>query len=119
MRDLLRRFDRGGKTVDIGQFQSGIGDGVERCVGMQLDLRDIGNDAEFGGLGGADDGDLVPAHGLYPFAGRNKGRVIWSSSFSNATSSFMSSSSASGVCRQSTILLIMRGPSSSSTTAMA
>jgi hypothetical protein len=29
---------------------------------MQLDLRDIGNDAEFGGFGSADDGDLVLSH---------------------------------------------------------
>ena len=62
MRDLLRRFDRGGDAVDIGQFQAGIGNGVERRVGVQLDLRHVGNDAEFGGLGGADDGDCVSAH---------------------------------------------------------
>ncbi len=66
MRDLLRRLDRGGKAVDIGQFQAGVGDRVQRGVGMQLDLRDIGNDAELGGFGGADDGDLIPAHVLSP-----------------------------------------------------
>src|ERR1700704_6414587 len=119
MRDLLRRLDRGGKTVDVGQLQSGIGDGVERSVRMQLDLRCVGNNAEFGGFGGADDGDLILSHDAQPFAGRNKGRVILSSSFSNATSSFMSSSSASGVCGQSMMLLIIRGPSSNSTTAIA
>ena len=62
MRDLLRRLDRGGEAVDVGQFQAGIGNGVECGVRMQLDLRDIGDDAKLGGLGGADDGDLVPAH---------------------------------------------------------
>ena len=119
MGDLLRRFDRGGDAIDVGELQSGVCDGVERRIGMQLDLRHIGNDAELGGFGGADDRDLIAAHDGYPFVGRNKGRVILSSSFSNATSSFMSSSSASGVCGQSMMLLIMRGPSSSSTTAMA
>src|ERR1700686_5372542 len=119
MRDLLRGLDRGSKTVDVGMFQPGVGDGVQRRVRVQLDLRDIGNNAEFGGFGSADDGNLILSHDAYPFTGRNRGRVMLSSSFSNATSSFMSSSSASGVCGQSTMLLIMRGPSSSSTTAMA
>ena len=62
MGDLLRRFHRGGDAVDIGQLQPGIGDGVERRIRVQLDLRHVGDDAEFGGLGRADDGDLVPAH---------------------------------------------------------
>ena len=66
MRDLLRRFDRGGKAVDIGQFQSGIGDGVQRRIRVQLDLRDVGNDAEFGGFGRADDGNLISAHDVSP-----------------------------------------------------
>jgi hypothetical protein len=29
---------------------------------VQLDLRDIGNNAELGGFGSADDGDLISAH---------------------------------------------------------
>jgi hypothetical protein len=29
---------------------------------MQLNLRHVGNNAEFGGFGGADHGDLIPAH---------------------------------------------------------
>ena len=69
MRDLLRRLDRGGKAVDIGQFQSGIGDGIQRGVRVQLDLRDIGDNAEFGGFGGADDGNLIPAHDFNPSPG--------------------------------------------------
>ena len=48
-----------------------------------------------------------------------KGRVICSFCRSNVTCSAMSSIRASGVCGQSTILVIMRGPSSSSTTAIA
>jgi hypothetical protein len=31
---------------------------------MKLDLRHVGDDAEFSGLGCADDGDLVSAHGV-------------------------------------------------------
>ena len=63
MGDLLRGFHGGRDAVDIGQFQSGIGDGVERRIGVQLDLRHVGDDAEFGGLGCADDGDCIFAHG--------------------------------------------------------
>ena len=66
MGDLLRRFHRGGDAVDVGEFQPRIGDGVERRIRMQLDLRHVGNDAEFGGLGRADNGNLVPAHDLTP-----------------------------------------------------
>ena len=61
--DLLRGLDGGGDAVDVGQLQSGIGDGVERRIRMELDLRHVRDDAEFGGLGGADDGDCVSAHG--------------------------------------------------------
>ena len=118
MADLLRGLDRGGEAIDVGEFQAGIRNRIQRRVRVQLDLRHVRDDAELGGLGRADDGNLVSAHGAYPFAGRNRGRVILSSSFSNLTSTFMSSSSASGVCGQSTMLVIMRGPSSSSTTAM-
>ena len=64
VRDLLRRLDRGGKAVDVGQFQSGVRDRVQSRIRMQLDLRCIGNNAELGGLGRADDGNLVPAHSL-------------------------------------------------------
>ncbi len=59
MGDLLRGFHRGGDAVDVGQFQAGVGDRVQRRVRMELDLRHVGNDAEFGGFGGADDGNLV------------------------------------------------------------
>src|SRR3954447_6031722 len=97
MGDLVRGFDGRGDAVDVRQFKPRIGDGVERCICMQLDLRHVRNHAEFGCFCSAYDGDLVSPHGAYPFAGRNRGSVIWSSSFSKATSRFMSSSSASGV----------------------
>ena len=64
MRDLLRGFHSSRDAVDIGQFQSGIGDGVERGIRVQLDLRHVGDDAELRGLGCADDGDCVSAHGV-------------------------------------------------------
>ena len=117
--DLLRRLHRGGDAVDVRQLQPGVGDRVERGVGVELDLRHVGNDAELGGLGGADDSNLITTHDAYPFAGRNCGRVRASSIFWKVTSSFISSSSASGVCGHSRMLLIIRGPSSSSTTAIA
>ena len=62
MCDLLRSFDRGRDTVDIGQFQAGIGDGVQRRIRVQLDLRRVRNNPEFGRLGSADHGDLIFSH---------------------------------------------------------
>src|SRR6185437_6210745 len=99
--------------------EPGIFHCVQRRVRVQLDLGHVGHDAQFGGLGGADNGDGSGSHVDYPFAGRNSGSVMVSSIGSNTTSSFMSSCKASGVCSQSTMLVIMRGPSASSTTAMA
>src|SRR5262249_16074107 len=72
-------------------------------------VRDL---AEHRGLGGADDRDLAAhAHVGLP-AGLNTGTEMWSSCFWKATSSAMSSTSASGVCATSTRFVIMRGPSS-------
>jgi hypothetical protein len=51
MRDRHRRL---ADAVDVGGFEAGIGHCVERRVGMQLDLRHVGDDAEPGGFGGAD-----------------------------------------------------------------
>src|SRR3954452_19963153 len=62
--DLLRRFDGGGETIDVGQLQPGIGNGIERRIRVKLELRDVGDDTEFGGLGRADDGNLIAAHAL-------------------------------------------------------
>src|SRR5579872_2051071 len=64
--DLLRRLDRGCKSVDVGKFQACIGDRVQRRVRMKLNLRHVGNDAELGGFCRAYDGDLVSAHDPTP-----------------------------------------------------
>src|SRR5712691_11276710 len=119
MRDCGRGLAGGRDPVDVGGLEPAILQRVERGVGMEPDLRQTGNPAHFGRFGGADDGDRFRFHRTYPFAGRNRGRVISSSILSKATSSGMSRMSASGVCGHSTMLLIMRGPSSSSTTAIA
>ena len=119
VRDLHRRLAGGGDAVDVLRPQPGIRHRVQRRVGVQLDLRHVGDDTEFRGLGGADNGYGLASHGDYPFAGRNSGSVTVSFCFSNITSSGMSSCNASGVCGQSTMLVIMRGPSASCTTAMA
>ena len=57
MRDRHRRLAGGRDAVDVGGFEHGIGHRVERRVGVQLDLRHVGDDAEPGCLGGADNGD--------------------------------------------------------------
>ncbi len=57
MRDRHRCLAGGRDAVDVGGFETGIGHRIERGVGMQLDLRHVGDDAEPGGLGGADNGD--------------------------------------------------------------
>ena len=64
VRDRGRRLAGGGDAVDVRRLQAGILHGVEGGVGMQLDLRHAGDDAEVGGLGGADDGDGFGFHGL-------------------------------------------------------
>ena len=63
MGDLLRGFHGSGDAVDVGQFQPGVRNRVQRGIRVQLDLRRVGNNAELGGLGRADDSNLVPAHG--------------------------------------------------------
>ncbi len=57
MRDRHGRLAGGRDAVDIGGFEAGVGHRVERRVGMQFDLRHVGDDADPGGFGGADDGD--------------------------------------------------------------
>ena len=64
MRDRHRRLAGGGDAVDVGGFEAGIGHCVECCIGMQLDLRHVGDDAELRRLGGADDGDRFRLHRL-------------------------------------------------------
>src|SRR5215468_6199193 len=62
--DLLRRLDGGGKAIDFGQLESGVLDCIQCRIRMELDLRHVRNDAEFSGLGRADDGNLVSAHNV-------------------------------------------------------
>ena len=97
---MTGRLAGGGDAVDVGGLEPGIGHRVERGVGVQADLRQFGDAAQFGRFGGADDGDRFRFHRPHlPFAGRNRGSVISSSIFSKATSSGMSSTSASGRLR--------------------
>jgi hypothetical protein len=51
----------GRDAVDVGELEAGIGHRVECRVGVQLDLRDVGDDAEPRGLGSTDDGDAIRA----------------------------------------------------------
>jgi len=100
VRDLLRGFHGMAMPSMFGQFQSGIGDGVERRIRMELDLRHVGDDAEFVVSAAPTTATAFLRMVLSPSPdGTGKGDL--SSSFSNATSSFMSSSRASGVCGQS------------------
>ncbi len=39
MRDRHRRLAGGRDAIDVGGFEPGIGHGIERRVGMQLDLQ--------------------------------------------------------------------------------
>ena len=64
VRDGGGRLAGGGDAVDVRWLEAGILQRVERGIGVQLDLRQAGNDAELGGLGGADDGDGLGFHGV-------------------------------------------------------
>jgi hypothetical protein len=58
--DRHRRLAGRRDAVDVGGLEPGIGHRVECGVGVQLDLRHVRDDAEPGGLGGADEnGALV------------------------------------------------------------
>ena len=116
--DRDRALPGAGNAVDRTRIHAAVGDGVASRVGVQVDGRHVGNAAELGRLGGADDGDDAPnAHRADP-AGRNCGNMI-SPRSSNVTSSGMSTTRFSGVFSTSRMLDIRRGPSSSWTTAMA
>ena len=108
-------FTGGGDSVDIPGFQTGVRQGVQGGVGVQCDHRHVGDLAHPRGLRRPDDGDASGLHDLT--TGLKRGSVM-SPKRSNATSSGMSSFNASGVCGQSTMLVIIRGPSSRATTAM-
>ena len=66
MRDRHRGLAGGRDAVDVGGLEPGIGHRIECGVGVQLDLRHVGDDSEPGGLGGADNGDRFRLHGCQP-----------------------------------------------------
>src|SRR5581483_8067494 len=113
--DRARRGD-GRDAVDVAQRQPGVGHRVQRALDVQLDGGVVRQLAEPVGLGRARDDDPAAAHRFS--SGPNTGRLT-SPRGSNLTRSGMSSSSASGVAGRPTMLVIIRGPSASSTTAMA
>jgi hypothetical protein len=86
---------------------------------MQLDLRHVGDEAEPSGLGGADNGGSISAPSRLPPRRAEEGEGDLVVELSKATSTGISRSSASGVCGQPVMLVIMGGPSSSLTTAIA
>ena len=49
-------------AVDLGHLDARIGDGAAGRVRVQVDHRDVGNDADPLGLGGADDRDASLVH---------------------------------------------------------
>src|SRR5690606_6843623 len=96
-----------------------------RGIGVEHDLGDVGDLAHLGGLGSPDDGDGVRPHDAPPtvavdcsFTGVKSGRTMSSLIGSKVTWRSMSSTSASGVWSQPTMLVVIRGPASSWTTAM-
>ena len=110
----------GGDAVDIGRLQAAVGHGVQRGVGVQADHGHVRNDAHLGGFRGPDDRDGFRLHVRCSYlAGAKSGRLMSSFCLANDTWSGMSSCSASGVCGQPVMFVIMVGPSASFTTAMA
>ena len=93
---------------------------VERRVGVQPDLRQCSGCTPSSVVSAAPTMATLSASCASALRrAEQRQRDLVARSCSNATSSGMSSCSASGVCGQSTMLVIMRGPSSSSTTAIA
>ena len=109
--DRPRRGD-GGDPVDVAQRQARVGHRVQRALHVQLQRGMVRQPANPVGLGRPRDDD--PGHRSGPNTGR-----LTSPRGSNRTRSGMSSCSASGVAGRPTMLVIIRGPSSSSTTAIA
>ncbi len=68
--EVVRHRDRGlaggGDAVDVLRTEAGIPHRIERGVGMQADLRQFGDAAHLGRLGGADDGNRFRFHRATP-----------------------------------------------------
>ena len=113
-----RREPRSGDAIDVGHLQAGVGHGQTGGLGVHLQGGHVGHDADALGLCRADNGGLgTDTHCALP-TGRKTG-TLWSPRDSKATSRGMSSTRASGVLSTPTMLVIIRGPSSNRTTAMA
>ena len=114
----------GAETVAIPSMsrvaQAGVADRVDGGLQVQGQRGVAGQLADLIGLGRARDDDARrAAHGADPcLTGVNIGRYT-SPRGSNVTRSGMSSTRSSGVLGTPTRLVIIRGPSASSTTAMA
>src|SRR5688500_10812752 len=100
-------------AVDVGQGESGVSQRGTGGLGMHLQCGHVTDDADALGLGGSDDGYLTAQAHRCP-RGRNTG-IVMSPRWRNVTSSGMSRTSESGDWAMSTMLVIMRGPSSSVT----
>ena len=90
---------------------------VQRRIGVQAQFGQIGDFPHIVRLGGSD--NRQKRFGHWPASGAKNGRVISSFWATNLTLSGMSRISASGVWSHSTMLVIMVGPSSNCTTAIA
>ena len=60
--DAGGRFARGRDAVDIGRAKASVSHRVESGVGVELNLGELGDAAELGGLGGPDDGSGSGLH---------------------------------------------------------
>ncbi len=87
---------------------------------MQADLGGSGMEPRSGGLGSADHGDGPGGYiRVSPPGGTAAAVIVLARAAAKATSSGMSRTSASGVCGQSMMLVLIRGSFASFTTAMA
>ena len=108
--------------VDVAHAEPGVGQRVAGGLGVQHERRLVRQFAVLVRLGRAGDRDAAPqapsitAHAAPP-AGRNRGSAISGVASSNTTSTGMPMRIVAGSGATSTRLVIMRGPSSSSTIA--
>jgi len=112
----LRRADAGRVTV-LGQDLAAHAQAVKRRIGVQLQLRNVGQLPHLGGFSGADHGRACARHHGAP-ASLNSGRLIWSFTDVKVTSTGSSSCNKAGSHGVPTMLVSIFGPSSSFTTAI-